>query len=64
VDPWKAAAVGWATSTGVLLLFAEHPEQARRLDVEDLLRESTELFLRGYVRFRVAAAHTREAEND
>ncbi len=48
-DPWKAAAVGWASTNGILLLFEQHPEQGERLPVavDDLLRESTELFIRG-----------------
>lgn len=49
VDAWKAAAIGWASSNGILLLFEEAPEHARRLDldVESLLKASTELFIRG-----------------
>lgn len=49
VDAWKAAAIGWASSNGILLLFEQDPEHGRRLnlEVEDLLKASTELFIRG-----------------
>lgn len=49
VDPWKAAAIGWASSNGILLLFEQDSEHGRRLnlEVEDLLKASTELFIRG-----------------
>jgi AcrR family transcriptional regulator len=52
VDPWKAAAILWASSEGILFLFERDPEKAKlfNLNVEDLLNTKTELLIRGLMR--------------
>ena len=49
VDPSKAAAIAWASSNGIILLFEQDPQQATRfhLPIEELLRTNTELLIRG-----------------
>ena len=49
VDPAKAAAIAWASSNGIILLYEQDPQQTPRFDlpIEELLRTNTELFIRG-----------------
>jgi TetR/AcrR family transcriptional regulator len=49
VDPSKAAAIAWASSNGIILLFEQDPQGARRFDlpIEELLQTNMELFIRG-----------------
>lgn len=49
VDPAKAAAIAWASSNGIILLFEQDPEQATRfhLPIDELLRINMDLFIRG-----------------
>lgn len=49
VDPAKAAAITWASSNGIILLFEQELQQSTRfnLPVEELLRANIELLIRG-----------------
>ncbi len=49
VDPSKAAAIAWASSNGIILLFEQDPQQVRRFHVpiDELLRLNMEVFIRG-----------------
>lgn len=49
VDPSKAAAIAWASSNGIVLMFEQAPQEAPRgdLQVDELLRMNMELFIRG-----------------
>src|SRR5713101_5940510 len=49
VDPSKAAAIAWASSNGIILLFEQDPEQATRfhLPIDELLRMNMDLFILG-----------------
>jgi len=52
VDPWKAAALAWASAVGIVFIFEQDPEHAKMLNLqlEDLLKTNTELFIRGLAR--------------
>ena len=49
VNPSKAAAIAWASSNGIILMFEQDPQQTTRFDlpIEELLRTNMELFIRG-----------------
>jgi AcrR family transcriptional regulator len=54
VDAWKAAAVAWASAVGIVFIFEQDPAHASLLglQLEDLLKTNTELFIRGISRAR------------
>lgn len=49
VDPAKAAAIAWASSNGIILIFEQDPRGATRFDlpIEELLRTNMELLIGG-----------------
>ena len=49
VDATKAAAIAWASSNGIILMYEEHPHHTTSFDLpfEELLRTNMELLIRG-----------------
>lgn len=49
VEPAKAAAIAWASSNGIILMFEQDPRGATRFDlpIEELLRTNMELLIGG-----------------
>lgn len=49
VDPWKAAAIGWASHNGIIFIFEQDPKHATtlKLEVQDLLKTNIETFIKG-----------------
>ena len=49
VDPSKAAAIAWASSNGIILMFEQDPRPAAKFDlpIEELLKTNMELLIRG-----------------
>lgn len=49
VDATKAAAIAWASSNGIILMYEEHPHHTTTFDLpfEELLRTNMELLIRG-----------------
>lgn len=49
VDPSKAAAIAWASSNGIILMFEQARQGGPRFDlrIDELLRMNMELFIRG-----------------
>ena len=49
VDPAKAAAIAWASSNGIILMFEQDPRGSTRFDlsIEELLRTNMELLIGG-----------------
>jgi AcrR family transcriptional regulator len=49
VDPMKAAAIAWASSNGIILMYEEHPHHTTSFDLpfEELLRTNMELLIQG-----------------
>ena len=49
VDPSKAAAIAWASSNGIILMFEQDPRGATTFDlpIEELLRTNMDLLIRG-----------------
>lgn len=52
VDPWKAAALTWASAVGVVFIFEQDPHHANMLNLqlEELLKVNMEVFIRGISR--------------
>jgi AcrR family transcriptional regulator len=48
VDPWKAAAIGWASHNGIILIFEQDPRHATtlNLEIEELLKMNIEILIR------------------
>jgi hypothetical protein len=49
VEATKAAAIAWASSNGIILMYEEHPHHTTTFDLpfEELLRTNMELLIRG-----------------
>jgi len=49
IDAKRAAAIGWASSNGIIFMFEQDPAHAQilRLGIEDLLKANIELLIRG-----------------
>lgn len=52
VDATKAAAIAWASSNGIILMYDEHPHHTTSFDLrfEELMRTNMELFIEGLKR--------------
>lgn len=49
VDPWKAAAIAWASHNGIIFIFEQDPKRATTLNIqiEELLKTNREMLIQG-----------------